>query len=59
MRDAAARLGELKLLANADLITVRFDTTVGEHVLPEFRARAVGCEGGSVKRLSFFRARTT
>jgi cytochrome c oxidase assembly protein subunit 11 len=31
--DAAARLAELKPLANADLITVRFDTTVGD-VLP-------------------------
>ena len=31
--DAAARLKELKPLANADLITVRFDTTVGD-VLP-------------------------
>jgi cytochrome c oxidase assembly protein subunit 11 len=31
--DAAARLAELKPLVNADLITVRFDTTVGD-VLP-------------------------
>lgn len=31
--DAAARLAELKPLENADLITVRFDTTVGD-VLP-------------------------